>query len=78
MRCQFAAIAGQMCVFQNSKTVCVRLTAVLGVAEVQPQVVHVLQDLFQGQLGQFTAGAAQTGRHTQTITVFPYTLVTRL
>lgn len=39
--------------------VCV-LTVVLGVAQTQSQVVHVLQDLFQGQLGQFTAGAAQT------------------
>jgi hypothetical protein len=43
------------------------LTAVLGVAEVQPQVVHVLQDLFQSQLGQFTAGATQTGGNTQAI-----------
>lgn len=40
--------------------VCVCLTVVLGVAQTQPQVVKVLQDLFQGQLGQFTAGAAET------------------
>lgn len=33
---------------------------VLGVAQTQSEVVHVLQDLFQGQLSQFTARTAQT------------------
>ncbi len=36
------------------------LTVVLGVAQAQSQVVHVLQDLFQGQLSQFTAGTTET------------------
>lgn len=36
------------------------LTVVLGVAQTQSEVVHVLQDLFQGQLSQFTARTAQT------------------
>lgn len=44
--------------------VCVGLTVVLGVAQAQPQVVQVLQDLLQGQLGQFTAGAAETEHKT--------------
>lgn len=39
--------------------VCV-FTVVLGVAQTQSQVVHVLQDLFQGQLSQFTAGTTKT------------------
>lgn len=45
----------------DNRELCVRvLTVVLGVAQTQSEVVHVLQDLFQGQLSQFTARTAQT------------------
>lgn len=45
----------------DNRELCVRvLTVVLSVAQTQSEVVHVLQDLFQGQLSQFTARTAQT------------------
>lgn len=34
-------------------------TVLFGVGQVEAEVVQVLQDLLQGELGQFAAGAAQ-------------------
>jgi hypothetical protein len=37
-------------------------TVLLGVGQVEPQVVQVLQDLLQSQLGQLAAGASQAAQ----------------